>query len=127
MIKVSNRERKEQKGFSIVEIMAVVAILGALATTAIPFVVSYQEQKKLNIDNSNAKEIEAAILINVAKGVVSLQDEPASIAEIVLKELGSIPEPQQEGYGFYYCDKTGDVKALKIGCERESFKRLKQP
>ena len=49
------------------------------------------------------------------------------IAEIVLKELGSIPEPQQEGYGFYYCDKTGDVKALKIGCERESFKRLKQP
>lgn len=124
MFKGMNSIRKNRKGISIVEFIAVVAIFSILSVAAAPSVIVYFEQERVNIDNSNAKDIEAAILRNVAKGVVSLNDGPLSINEIVVKELGSMPQPMQEGYGFYYYEKTGSVRVVEIGSVGEGWKRL---
>lgn len=124
MFKGMNKVRKNRKGISIIEFVVVVAIFGILSVAAAPSVIAYFEQEKICIDNSNAKDIEAAILRNVAKGVISLKDGPAAIREIVIKELGSIPQPYQEGYGFYYYEETGSVKAMDTENVGEGWKRI---
>jgi len=124
MFKGLSRIRKNRKGISIIEFVVVVAIFGILSAVAAPRVIAYFEQEKIYIDNSNAKDIEAAILRNVAKGVISLEDGPVAIREIVIKELGSIPQPLEEGYGFYYYEKTGSVKAMDMESVGEGWKRI---
>ncbi|AEV68008.1 type II secretion system protein [Acetivibrio clariflavus] len=119
-----NSLRKNQKGFSVVEFMVISVIFSILAAAAAPSIINYFEEEKVNTDNFNAKEIENIILRNIEKGFISLDNGPESILELVEKELGSIPKPQQNGFGFYYYEKTGNVRALETGMTREGWIRL---
>ncbi|HPU40968.1 MAG TPA: prepilin-type N-terminal cleavage/methylation domain-containing protein [Acetivibrio clariflavus] len=118
-----NSIRKNQKGFSIIELMVISMIFSILAA-AMPYIINYLEEEKVDIDNLDAIEIENIILKNIKKGVISLDSGPESISELVEKELGSIPKPRQNGFGFYYFVETGNVKAMEIGSTGEGWIRL---
>lgn len=99
-----------------------------MAAVAVPSVLGYLDSAKVNTDNSNAKEIEAAILRLAANNKITLGDTPtsaASITEAVKLEI-DMPAVQQTGYGFYYDPKTGRVKCVKTSEAASTLQAIPQ-
>ncbi|MEW6489933.1 MAG: prepilin-type N-terminal cleavage/methylation domain-containing protein, partial [Thermodesulfobacteriota bacterium] len=53
MIRQIHSKMKDRKGFTLIELMIVIAILGVLAAVAIPFYNQYIENSKMRIARSN--------------------------------------------------------------------------
>lgn len=51
------KNKKSQKGFTLVELIVVIAILGILAAVAVPNYMNYQRRSRINTDASSASEI----------------------------------------------------------------------
>ena len=58
---------EKQKGFTLIELIMVIVILGVLAAAAIPKYVSLKEQTELALCNSNRGAIESVCLIHYAE------------------------------------------------------------
>ena len=56
-----------KKGFTLVELVVVIAILGILAAIAVPKFASSQEQARINSHNTNVKTLESAAVMFVAE------------------------------------------------------------
>lgn len=110
MLKGMNR--KSTKGFTLVELIVVIAILGILSAVAVPSVIGYLDQAKVSTDDANAKEIEAAILRKVANNKIKLPITEAN-KDAAIKEIKTeidMPEVKQKGFSFYVQGSTGRVK-----------------
>ena len=68
MIKWINKKRN-QKGFTLIELIVVVAILGILAAIAIPRFLSSREKAEQSSVVANLRTIESAIMVYIAEGV----------------------------------------------------------
>lgn len=72
------KNKKSQKGFTLVELIVVIAILGILAAVAVPNYMNYQRRSRVNTDISSAGEIIRAartqIIETDADTVPSLDD-----------------------------------------------------
>ena len=70
MQKLMKAMHKNEKGFTLVELMVVVVIIGILVAIAIPIYNTLQETARLNAHMANIRTIEGTIAVAQAEGVV---------------------------------------------------------
>ena len=66
MIRLMNKLRNK-KGFTLVELIVVIAILGVLAGIAVPKVMGYVDNAKTNTDSANVRMLEGAATMWLAE------------------------------------------------------------
>ena len=79
-----NKKLKKKKGFTLIELIIVIAILGILALIAIPKFGSAQKDAKIKADVATAKTIADTTAALIAKGNVEL----TGFKEATLKDKG---------------------------------------
>ena len=95
---MKNRTSRKS-GFTLVEIMIVVAIIGLLAAIAIPNFVRARTQSQKNACINNLRQIDAAIQQWALENNMA-SNAPVTVADITgyLEELGDLPGGRQHGH-----------------------------
>lgn len=125
--------KKNNKGFSLVELIVVVLILGILAVAVTPQIMNWVDKSKVNTDNTTVESIEvaaqAAVLefmesssISGATYVVTGGSTPtiaasgtdgnSGLKEKILAAIGPVSAPKQDStkkYHIVVADSTGQV------------------
>jgi len=88
---------KEQKGFTLIEIMVVVIILGLLATIVLPNIIGQEEKAKVNTAKTQIRSLESALDgYKLDSGFYPTTDQGLE-ALIKKPEAGRIPMKWREG------------------------------
>lgn len=93
-----------KKGFTLIELIVVIAILGILAAVLVPRVTGFTESARVSADDANAKMLE-----NVAKIIEADSGTPPTVSTFTSTYgsntyLSVIPEAQQANVEYYFND-----------------------
>ena len=64
-------KKMNNKGFSLVELIVVIAIMAVLVGVLAPQFIKYVESSRRSTDISNAQNIQSAVLADIAEGAIS--------------------------------------------------------
>ena len=109
MIKIRKMLTKNQKGFTLIELIVVIAILGVLAAIAVPRLTGVNASSKVNADIATARTIASAVSVMEA----DTGTKPAAIADLVPKYLDAIPKSavdKTKSFSFIYNTTTGAIE-----------------
>ncbi len=112
MLMFIKKVKKNKKGYTLTELIVVVAILGILAAVATPMVLNQVSKARKSADAANEKAIENAYLVGMADA--SDTSVPASFSGVKLKigdALASIPKPHDGKKKFFLNPTTGEATA----------------
>ena len=135
MIKAINKNLGNNKGFTLIELIVVIAILGIIAAIVAPNVFRYVNESKKSADIVNGAAIANAMLRANAEGYSFVQasdetdpvkitdapngvlvDGPKPNAKLAPTFIQSIPEVKENGYeDFAFSYKDDTLKIWKIG------------
>lgn len=101
-------KKNNKKGFTLVELVIVVAVMAILVAIAIPTVASITGTAEANVQKTNAQTIESMIKLEIAESG-ELSDDSAVADAIVDAKLGITKGT------FYYDKDTGDVSVDNNG------------
>ena len=85
--------KRNRKGFTLVEIMIVVAIIGLLAAIAIPNFVRARARAQANACIANLKQVEGAIQVWAIDTGAAADANAPTVAELVTQNYLRAPEP----------------------------------
>lgn len=105
------------KGFTLVEIMTVVLVMGILLALAVPNIIKYRETSRARACQVNLRSILAAVeeaRLERDKAVLDAIKEDGKADHLVGKFMRSVPECQSGGeYAIEYDD---EADAYKVEC-----------
>ncbi len=112
--------KKDNKGFSLVELIIVIAIMAILVGVLAPQFIKYVEQSRRSRDIATANEIREAILADIADGVITDNNaafvpdsgSPTNLAE---KPLATCSGGAGDTFTASYDAKTGTCEVKITG------------
>ncbi|PPK48734.1 prepilin-type N-terminal cleavage/methylation domain-containing protein [Clostridium algidicarnis] len=110
MKELLTKERKKKKGFTLIELIIVLAIIAIIAAIAIPNFTKVRADSKVKADTQSAETIRRITLTKLASGDIKLDGE---------KALKITVTPQE--------DKPVKIEPAAEGLTAEDFKEVKKP
>ncbi len=104
--------KKDNKGFSLVELIVVVAIMAVLMTVLAPQLLRYVEQSRLQNDNTTLSEVANAVEIAMAN---------EDINQLVAGTAGGYTVADITGGALFTFDAAGDVMEQELALTVGSF------
>ena len=120
------RNNKKKKGFTLIELIIVIAIIAILAAIAIPNFLSIQRKARVKADIASAKTIYDATSALVAEGKIIPGTELNTVTEIETSQnsnndvkdiqgyLQTIPKPKSIDGGVFAVEVSGSEEAPVI-------------
>ena len=109
-------ETKRENGFTLVEVILVVAIIGYLASIAIPNFIEGRKKAVANACKSNQRQLVGAVTSYSANS----GSYPGSLSQLTPDYMKRLPNcPGNPGTEYYYNSTSGDV-----GCRYDSNHNL---
>jgi len=87
-------KKMNNKGFSLVELIVVIAIMAVLVGVLAPQFIKYVESSRRSTDVSNAENIRSAVLADIADGKITGTGSGVHCSASVPSALGEIPTPK---------------------------------
>ncbi|HEX2926793.1 MAG TPA: prepilin-type N-terminal cleavage/methylation domain-containing protein [Ruminiclostridium sp.] len=112
MLMFLKKVKKNKKGYTLTELIVVVAILGILAAVATPMILNQVQKAKDSSDAANERTIENAYKIKIAEATSTpaTLTSPADVSNFLGSTLSPIPKPNDTSKKFYLNTTTGDVQ-----------------
>lgn len=85
-------KKMNNKGFSLVELIVVIAIMAVLVGVLAPQFIKYVESSRRSTDISNAQNIQSAWLADIAEGVISGNGSGSGVSVGVPTAVGEVPK-----------------------------------
>jgi len=126
MIKNTNNKKKK-KGFTLIELIIVIAIIAILAAVAIPKFGEVRKDAALKADIANAKTIANAATALMADGdlednTYTVDDDTTTNTNGIEGYLQNSPSPKSKGYSAYsVVVSSGKVTITMTGADLNSF------
>jgi len=93
MLKFFKKMKKNRKGYTLTELIVVVAILGILAAIATPMIMNQVGRSRTTAEATSAKAIETAVQLCLADGTLLMSDADSNAAtpDIITAPSSTIP------------------------------------
>ncbi len=112
MLMFIKKVKKNKKGYTLTELIVVVAILGILAAVATPMVLNQVQKARKSTDGINARAIENAYKIGIAEASdTNIPTDLAGVKAKVGNIMSKFPKPNSSTDEFYLNPTTGEATA----------------
>lgn len=116
------KKKMNNKGFSLVELIVVITILGVLVGIAIPQFLGYVDRTKRNSDVKNAQEIATVLMAEIADNATTVAAllgggsavKTAKVEDALLGGKMKAPSVKLKSGEFFWATYKQDVSELKI-------------